>query len=298
MTPREKGFLLLTSPLGNPERRTLTVAQLRTLAQRVNGMEKPVQMREMTEEDVLGLGYGREMASRILSLLSDEALLRRYLSRAKREGCVVLTRVSENYPRRLRRRLGLDSPGCLWAKGDCSLLESRGISLVGSRDLLPENRRFAAEVGRQAALQGLTLISGNARGADRTAQEACLAQGGKVIIVVADELEKQPVRQGVLYISEDGFDLPFTTPRALSRNRVIHSLGEVAYVAQTRDGMGGTWNGTVKNLRSGWTPVACFRDGSEAVEELLRMGAVSTDITDLHNLLAPTFNIPDLFHRQ
>ena len=38
---------------------------------------------------------------------------------------------------------------------------------------------FAEAVGRYAARQGLTLVSGNARGADRAAQESCLAAGAE-----------------------------------------------------------------------------------------------------------------------
>jgi DegV family protein with EDD domain len=55
------------------------------------------------------------------------------------------------------------------------ILKSPGISLVGSRDLNPINEEFAREAGKQAALQSYTLVSGNARGADKTAQNACLA---------------------------------------------------------------------------------------------------------------------------
>ena len=38
MNAREEGFLLLSSTLGNPERKILTTAQLRTLATRVAAM--------------------------------------------------------------------------------------------------------------------------------------------------------------------------------------------------------------------------------------------------------------------
>ena len=201
MNNLEKGFLLLSSHLGDPDRKPLTTAQLRILADRMRQMEKPVEDRELNRSDLLTLGYNREMADRILELLEDTALLEHYLQRGKRMGCVPVTRVSPEYPVILRQRLGLDSPGCLWIKGDISLLRTPAIALVGSRDLAEPNRTFAEAVGRQAAEQGLTLISGNARGADRTAQDACLAAGGKVISVVADELSRQPLRENVLYIS-------------------------------------------------------------------------------------------------
>ena len=281
MTGAERGFLLLTSHLGNPERPVLTTAQFRMLTDRVVHGETPREERELTVSDLIQLGYGRDMAARIVRLLSEEDLLHHYLHRGHRLDCVPVTRVTEAYPLILRQRLGLDSPGTLWAKGDLSLLNTPAISLVGSRELRPENHRFAEVVGRYAAKQGLTLVSGNARGADRAAQEACLAAGGKVISIVADELWKHPVRENVLYLSEEDYDSPFTAQRALSRNRCIHSLGRMVFVAQSDLQKGGTWDGTAKNLHFGWSPVACFRDGSEASLELEQLGAFLIDMEDL-----------------
>ena len=174
MTPREEGFLLLGSFLGNPDRRPLTTAQMRTLAQRMATVSHPVQDRELTPSDLIPLGYGEEMATRIVALLEETELLHHYLTKGKRENVYPITRVSPGYPLRLRKALGLDSPSVLWAKGDMSILERPAISLVGSRDIRPENRAFAARVGLEAARQGYVLISGNARGADKIAQESCM----------------------------------------------------------------------------------------------------------------------------
>ena len=286
MTPRERGFLLLSSNLGNPERKPLTTAQLRTLSQRATRMARPEADRDMELTDLLALGYDAQMARRILALLDEEDLLDYYLHRGMRSGCVPVTRVSEGYPLVLRQRLGEESPGVLWAKGDMSILRRPAVALVGSRDIRLENRRFAEEVGRQTALQGYALISGNARGSDRIAQDACLAAGGFVICVVADELNKQPARERVLYLSEEDYDSAFTSLRALSRNRVIHALGEKTMVAQCGLAKGGTWSGTVQNLRHGWSPVFCFRDRSEAADQLVQLGAVPVGIEDLADLSA------------
>lgn len=297
MNQRERGFLLLASHLGDPERHPLTSHQLRILARRVRDLHVDDPDRDLTEADLLCLGYGHEMAARIVGLLSEEERLDHYLARAKRAGCVPVTRISEHYPVLLRQRMGLETTAVLWARGDLRLLNAPAVALVGSRDLRPENRKFAAEVGRQAAIQGLTLISGNARGADRTAQDACLAAGGSVISVVADELAKQPLRENLLYLSEDGFDEPFTAQRALSRNRVIHTMGWRVFVAQTALEMGGTWDGTAKNLRAGWSDVYCFADGSEGAAELCRMGAFPTTIADLQDFASLDATEPNLFDR-
>lgn len=284
LTGAEQGFLLLTSRLGNPDRHPLTVAQLRTLASRVRVLERKPEDRDIEMRDLVAAGYSTAAAEHILRLLSETELLEYYVNQGLRAGCVPITRASENYPTVVRKRLGLDAPGCLWARGDLSLLDTPKISLVGSRALREENRIFAEEAGRQAACQGITLVSGNARGADKTAQNACLEAGGRVISVVADPLVQHGRRENVLYLSEDGYEEEFSTPRALSRNRTIHALGTGVLVAQATLQSGGTWDGTSRNLRFGWSPVRCFRDGSDAAMVLEQMGARLISLEDLFDL--------------
>lgn len=281
MTAKEQGFLLMTSPLGDPDRKVLSPAQFRVLARRVREGLRPREDRSLTEADLIGLGYAPEQARQILDLLSGQDLLEHYLRRGHRQGCVPLTRISEDYPMAVHNRLRDDAPGSVWAKGDLALLRLPAISLAGSRDIRPSNRAFAWEVGRQAALQGLVLVSGNARGADQAAQQGCLDAGGQVIAVVADRLDQQKPDRNILYLSEDGFDLPFSAQRALSRNRLIHCMGLRTFIAQCGYQHGGTWDGTAKNLRHGWSPVYCYDDGSPAVQVLTDMGASPVDLQAL-----------------
>ena len=290
MTGAERGFLLLCCHLSDPQRRPLSVAQFRKLSRRVRSAEKAPADRELEASDLTALGYSKSEAAHILELFEGEALLDLYLRKAAKYGCVPLTPLSAGYPRRLWEALGDDAPACLWARGDLSILEKPGIALVGSRDLRPENAAFARLAGAEAAGQDLVLISGNARGADRTAQDAALAAGGAVISIVADRLtDHVPVGQ-ILYLSEEGFDLEFSAQRALSRNRCIHALGIAAIAAQCSLRMGGTWDGSVKNLRFGWSPMYVFDDGSESAELLEQMGAGKLGLDalrDLRNLPCP-----------
>ncbi len=288
MNPRERGFLLLTSHLGDPQSKVLTIAQLRLLAQCVTASQLGQRDGEVRAEDLMELGYNRPSAQRILDLLNREEQLQWYLKKAKMAGCVPITRISDTYPDRLRKKLGLDAPGVLWAKGDVSLLQKPKVSLVGSRELRPENLAFAREAGKQAALQGFVLVSGNARGADREAQEACLENGGNVISVIADNLTEHTVRERVLYLSEDGFDMAFSPQRALLRNRIIHSLSAKTLVAQCGLEKGGTWEGTKGNLRLGLSDVFCFADGSDGTEKLVQMGADPVTTETLRDLSALT----------
>ena len=297
------GFLLLSSHLGNPQRRPLTVAQMRTLSQRILAHGPFEAGRTLGEKDLLALGYSREFAGQILSLLEEQELLERYLQKGRARRCVPVTRQDVRYPAAVRGKLGQDSPGCLWAKGNLSLLERPlKIALVGCRELRPENRSFAEEAGIRAAEQGFALVSGNAAGADRAAQDSCLRAGGAVISVVADALHSHLETPNVLYLSEEDYDAPFSPLRALRRNRVIHALGGSVLVAQSRAGQGGTWSGTRLNLQHRWTPVCCYDDGSEGAEALFRLGAErigKAGLASLSQLLSQQETLFELgtFHR-
>lgn len=280
----EQGFLLLTSSLGDPSRKPLTVAQFRGLSQRALAAKWKGEPREVEVSDLLELGYDLPMAERICGLLAGTKGLREYLRKGQLSDCYPITRLSPHYPLDVRCRLGLDSPGALWAKGDVNLLKKPAVAVIGSRDLNPENRAFAMEAGRQIARQGYVLVSGNARGADKAAQEAALEAGGQVISVVADSLQKQPLTRNVLYLSLDEFDAPFSAQRALRRNHVIHTLGALTIAAQCTLGKGGTWEGILANLRWGWNPVCIFDDGSDVCLQLQNRGARSIRMEDLENL--------------
>lgn len=290
MTPREAGFLLLASSLGDPGRRPLTLAQLRTLGRRALTLRDQRRDRSLCGQDLAQLGYGPQEAGRILALLDQTAQLSAYLDRARSLGIRCLTRISPGYPSRLLRALGREAPPVLWLLGDAALLQSSCVALVGSRELRPENQAFAMEVGAQIARQGFTLVSGGARGADTAAQEACRREGGAAVVILADSLAaraKAPLAPGLLYCSLDSFDLPFSPHRALGRNPIIHILAEKTLVAQTALQTGGTWAGTADNLKHGWSPVFLNDDGSAGARALLERGAVPVtrkQLTDLRSL--------------
>ena len=266
----------------------LSLAQARELSRRARaagiGEEDP--FRDVTVKDVRRLGYSEYEAGHIVSLLSRERQLDGYLLAAEKADVAVITRLDAQFPQRLRELLGARCPAALFCRGDLRLLQRPCISVVGSRHLASPGAQFAAQAGRLAAKEGFTLCSGDAMGADRTAQEACLRGGGSVLIFPATELVYCPIRKNTLYVAEGGFELGFSAQRALGRNRFIHAMGEKTLVAQTSFGKGGTWNGSLDNLQHEYSPLFVFDDGSEGARALCARGA--TPVQALTSLQALT----------
>ena len=146
---------------------------------------------------------------------------------------------------------------------------------------------FASSTSRTRGVAAVGDATGGAAGADRTAQQACTALEGKAVVITADRLMNHLAQENVLYCSEEGYDLVFSSPRAHSRNRLIHALGERTFVAQCTHGSGGTWTGTVENLKKEYSPVICHQDGSAAMQALQELGAQLLSYEDMTSVIFP-----------
>lgn len=148
MNPREAGFLLLGSCLGDPARHPLTPAQLQRLAANIRRQPMPAPGgEELTRSHLRALGCTEPEAAQILALLKEEDRLAPYLHRAERQQIHCLTRGNPRYPPRLITAMGDRAPAVLWFSGNLSLLQTPCLSLVGSRELRDANRAFAGLPG-------------------------------------------------------------------------------------------------------------------------------------------------------
>ena len=273
MTGAERGLMLLCCRLSDPKANVLTNAQYHALEGCIRALPRENGERMLTESDLRFMGLAPEMADRIMALLDREAELDTYLARAARYDITPVTRASADYPDVLEEKLGSSAPPVLFCRGETRFFRRRFAALVGSRELTAEGRAFAEQVGQAAAKDGYTLVSGGAHGADRAAQASCLAAGGSVIVFTPENLCEAQENRQMLYVSEGGFEEEFSAARALARNRLIHALADLTFVAQCGAGKGGTWRGTSDNLRRGWSPVFVHDDGSEGARMLADLGA-------------------------
>jgi DNA processing protein len=74
-------------------------------------------------------------------------------------------------------------PDGLAAAGTLPETRPRTLAIVGSRDALPETLDYARHLAARAALEGVVVVSGGAKGIDTAAHEGALAAGGATWIV-------------------------------------------------------------------------------------------------------------------
>lgn len=117
----------------------------------------------------------------IPSELRDE--VQRFLDR--KSGFSVSIAGDFQYPAGLR-----DAPVELfYYRGDLGVLESRCVSVVGSREASPEGCARARKLSRELVKAGFTIISGLAKGIDTAALSAAIAADGRVVGVIGTPID-------------------------------------------------------------------------------------------------------------
>jgi len=81
-------------------------------------------------------------------------------------------------------------PPLLYVRGEWLEADANSIGIVGSRNCTTYGQKIAAQLARELARAGFTIISGLARGIDGAAHRAALEVGGRTVAALAGGLSK------------------------------------------------------------------------------------------------------------
>lgn len=298
LSPNAQATLLLTSYLGqssNDNAKPLSSAEWGRFAAWLKAKNSTPAELLSTDPTLLLGGWhdARISAERVTALLSRGHSLALALERWQRAGLWVVTRSDPAYPWRLKQRLKTASPPVLFGCGNQALLNSGGLAVVGSRHASDEDLAFTRQLGEQAALSGVPLVSGGARGTDETAMLGAANRSGAVIGIMADGLLKAATSAkwrrallggNLMLISSFYPEAPFNAGNAMARNKYIYCLADSSLVIHA-GATGGTLSGAQENLKQGWVPlwVKQTRDPAASNAALVTLGGswCGSDIRDL-----------------
>jgi DNA processing protein len=208
-----------------------------------------------------------------------------------------LTLNSKDYPEILRSIPA--EPKKLFVIGDLSaLLELPRLAVVGSRKVTPYGRAVTNKLAREAAEQGIVIVSGLALGVDGLAHEAALEANGKTIAVLPSGLDKiypathhnlakRILEQGGALVTEyPEKSEPFKS-NFLQRNRIISGLSDGILIPEAA-ARSGSLNTANHALEQGRTVMAVPGNItsllSSGTNNLIKAGAVP--VTELSDILA------------
>lgn len=153
----------------------------RRLAQLLHFFDRPQNIFSAPVEKIRSIpGFSGELAARISSFKAED--LSGELKLAASYGLKIVTILDKDYPESLKRIVG--APIVLYVQGELKEEDAAGIAIVGSRRAsfygLSVTERFAFELSRQ----GVTIVSGLARGVDTFAHRGALKAGGRTLAVL------------------------------------------------------------------------------------------------------------------
>ncbi len=156
------------------------------------------------------------------------------------EGITVLIQTDENYPRRLQELE--QPPPVLYMLGELTSEDEWAVAVVGTRRVTAYGRQVAEDIAGILARNGISVISGLARGIDSISHQAALHAGGRTIAVLGSGLDRiypPENRRLAEQIAAHGAlvsDYPPGTPPEASnfppRNRLISGLSLAVVIVE------------------------------------------------------------------
>lgn len=195
--------------------------------------------------DLVGAGLSPKLAER-LQQARKSVDLEEILSQAEKNQIKILTWDDPQYPPPLKE---IDQPPpVLYQRGSLSPEDHWAVAIVGTRAVTSYGRQVTEELASLLAHNGVTVVSGLARGVDALAHHAALKAGGRTLAILGSGVDKiyPPEHRGLAEkIYEQGAVLsdyaPGTPPESANfppRNRIISGLSMAIVVIEAGETSG------------------------------------------------------------
>src|SRR5512147_2832358 len=195
--------------------------------------------------ELAAAGLGLKVIERVIQA-RENVDLEKVWKKIESQNIKILTWEDEAYPQRLRE---IDQPPpVLYIRGEYLPDDLFAVAIVGTRRVTSYGRQITEELASFLAANGMTVISGLARGVDAIAHQVALKAGGRTIGVLGSGVDKiypPEHRQLAEQMMERGAIIsdyaPGTPPEASNfppRNRIISALSLAVVVVEAGETSG------------------------------------------------------------
>jgi DNA processing protein len=190
-------------------------------------------------------GLSPKLAERV-ALVRSGVDLDQYLAKIIAQGIEILTWDDDLYPRRLKE---IDQPPpVLYVRGTITTEDAWAVAVVGTRRVSAYGRQVAEDLASFLAANGVTVVSGLARGVDAIAHQSALKAGGRTIAVLGcgvdriyppehAQLAEKMMASGAL-VSDYVLGTPPEASNFPPRNRIISGLSMATVVVEAGETSG------------------------------------------------------------
>lgn len=156
----------------------------------------------------------------------------------------------ERYPKSVLNILNGNSPVVLFCRGNLRLLNDKGISIVGARDVDHFVVMLTKEIAKSLANAGYNVTSGYAKGVDTSAHLGALEADGTTTMILSFGVNHISIKREMkdfdwekngLFVTQFAPYEKFTGQNAMARNKLVCAMSKAVIVMQSgpeRDGEG------------------------------------------------------------
>lgn len=212
----------------------------------LNKFETAKRIYNATEKEILKVDGMSDKIVQNMQKAKDAKLLEKYEKYILKNDIKIINISDDNYPAKLKNIYA--PPITIFAKGDISLLNSKSIAIVGSREPSKYGIYVAEKFSKELSKEDITIVSGLARGIDTFAHVGALSSFGKTIAVLGSGIDVVYPKENAKYyreISEKGLIISEyivgTAPESKNfpqRNRIISGLSDGVLVVEARKNSG------------------------------------------------------------
>ncbi len=227
---------------------------------------------DLTDSDLMKyfpeIGRGRFSGSSLSTIptLERNDRLYHFFEKLKSEGVTIIGLSDERYPEAVLNKMGSEAPPILYCRGYLSLLNDKGVSIVGARDVGEFEVSVAKSIAQKLAESGINVTSGYAKGVDSAAHLGALEADGTTTMILSfgtnhisikSEFKEFNWEKNSLFVSQFAPYEKFSGQNAMARNKLVCAMSRALVVIKSgpeRDNIGkmsGTFDAGKTALKMG-----------------------------------------------
>jgi len=170
--------------------------------------------------------------------LDDDKLFDNF-EKLKHENIYIIGLDDERYPKSVLENMGDNAPPILYCKGYLPLLNTKGVSIVGSRDVDDFAIMITKSIASKLAENGLNVTSGYAKGVDTSAHLGALDAHGTTTMILSfgvnfisikREMRDLNWEKNSLFVTQFAPYEKFSGQNAMARNKLVCAMSKAIVV--------------------------------------------------------------------
>jgi DNA processing protein len=214
----------------------------------------------------IGRGKFSRASFNCFTSLENDDKLYNYFEKLKSDGIYIIGLDDERYPKSVLQILQENAPAILYCKGYLPLLNTKGVSIVGARDVSEFGIIITKSIAEKLAEHGINVTSGYAKGVDTTAHIGALEGKGTTTMILSfgvnyisikREIKDLNWEKNALFVTQFAPYEKFSGQNAMTRNKLVCAMSKAIVVIASgpeRDSegkMSGTFNAGKSALKMG-----------------------------------------------